>query len=206
MIRSSRSHREDRHRRMRPASAHPWPRPMTGMVTRSSSWTVRRSAFDRLSSSFGGRALRGDGTDEDVLRRAGAEEADLFLAMTEGDNRNIMATQLAKRGPGYLAGHRQDQRPGAGQGLRGARHRHAVPDRPDVRRHRPLPRAAPDRAAGHARPDRPSRRPRADRQHAARHDAHDPVGVPHGGRPERERRDLRRHNPAGRRPRTTQEV
>jgi trk system potassium uptake protein len=52
------------------------------------------AAFDRLPSSFGGTALRGDGTDEDVLRRAGAEGADLFLALTEGDNRNVMAAQL----------------------------------------------------------------------------------------------------------------
>lgn len=52
------------------------------------------AAFDRLPSTFGGTALRGDGTDEDVLRRAGAEGADLFLALTEGDNRNIMAAQL----------------------------------------------------------------------------------------------------------------
>ena len=52
-------------------------------------------AFDRLPSGFGGTALRGDGTDEDTLRRAGAEEADLFVALTEGDNRNIMAAQLA---------------------------------------------------------------------------------------------------------------
>jgi trk system potassium uptake protein TrkA len=53
------------------------------------------AAFDRLPSSFGGRALRGDGTDEDVLERAGAGGADLFLALTEGDNRNVMAAQLA---------------------------------------------------------------------------------------------------------------
>jgi trk system potassium uptake protein TrkA len=53
------------------------------------------SAFDRLHSSFGGSAVRGDGTDEDTLRRAGAEDADVFLAMTEGDNRNVMATQIA---------------------------------------------------------------------------------------------------------------
>lgn len=52
-------------------------------------------AFERLPSTFRGTALRGDGTDEDVLRRAGAEGADLFLAMTEGDNRNVMATQVA---------------------------------------------------------------------------------------------------------------
>ena len=52
-------------------------------------------AFDRLPSTFGGTALRGDGTDEDILRRAGAEGADIFIAMTEGDNRNVMAAQLA---------------------------------------------------------------------------------------------------------------
>jgi trk system potassium uptake protein len=52
------------------------------------------SAFDRLPSTFAGTALRGDGTDEDTLRRAGAEGADLFLALTEGDNRNIMAAQI----------------------------------------------------------------------------------------------------------------
>jgi trk system potassium uptake protein len=52
-------------------------------------------AFDRLSDEFKGQALRGDGTDEDVLRRAGADGADIFLALTEGDNRNVMAAQLA---------------------------------------------------------------------------------------------------------------
>ncbi|MFL5778871.1 MAG: potassium channel family protein [Chloroflexota bacterium] len=52
-------------------------------------------AFDRLPSDFHGEAIRGDGTDEDVLRRAGAEDADLLLALTEGDNRNVMAAQLA---------------------------------------------------------------------------------------------------------------
>jgi trk system potassium uptake protein TrkA len=52
-------------------------------------------AFDRLPSDFRGSAVRGNGTDEDVLRRAGAQDADIFLALTEGDNRNIMATQVA---------------------------------------------------------------------------------------------------------------
>jgi trk system potassium uptake protein len=52
-------------------------------------------AFDRLPSTFGGNALRGDGTDEDTLRRAGAEDADIFMALTEGDNRNVMAAQMA---------------------------------------------------------------------------------------------------------------
>ena len=53
------------------------------------------SAFDRLPSTFKGIAQRGDGTDEDTLRQHGAVDADLFLALTEGDNRNVMAAQLA---------------------------------------------------------------------------------------------------------------
>lgn len=52
-------------------------------------------AFDRLPDTFKGNAIRGDGTDEDVLRRAGADGADIFLALTEGDNRNVMTAQLA---------------------------------------------------------------------------------------------------------------
>jgi trk system potassium uptake protein TrkA len=52
-------------------------------------------AFDKLSDEFKGQAVRGDGTDEDVLRRAGAEGADALLALTEGDNRNVMAAQVA---------------------------------------------------------------------------------------------------------------
>lgn len=58
------------------------------------------SAFDRLPATFGGVAIRGDGTDEDVLLRAGAEGADVFLAVTEGDNRNVMAAQLASEALG----------------------------------------------------------------------------------------------------------
>jgi len=52
-------------------------------------------AFDRLPPEFRGQAVRGDGTDEDVLRRVGAAGADVFLALTEGDNRNVMAAQIA---------------------------------------------------------------------------------------------------------------
>lgn len=61
---------------------------------------VRTSAFDRLPETFKGSAVRGDGTDEEVLRRAGADGADIFLALTEGDNRNIMAAQVAEESLG----------------------------------------------------------------------------------------------------------
>ena len=53
-------------------------------------------AFNRLPPSFGGQTVRGNGTDEDVLRSAGTEEADLFMSLTEGDNRNALSAQLAK--------------------------------------------------------------------------------------------------------------
>jgi trk system potassium uptake protein TrkA len=53
-------------------------------------------SFRRLPHDFGGTALLGNGMDEDVLRRAGIEEADVFVAMTQGDNRNVMAAQIAK--------------------------------------------------------------------------------------------------------------
>lgn len=53
-------------------------------------------SFRRLPANFRGEALVGDGTDEDSLKRAGIEEADAFVAVTQGDNRNVMAAQIAK--------------------------------------------------------------------------------------------------------------
>lgn len=53
-------------------------------------------SFRRLPPSFSGTALVGDGTDEDTLKKAGIEEADAFVAVTQGDNRNVMAAQIAK--------------------------------------------------------------------------------------------------------------
>jgi trk system potassium uptake protein len=53
-------------------------------------------SFRRLPPSFGGTALVGNGINEDVLKRAGIEKTDAFIAMAVGDNRNIMAAQIAK--------------------------------------------------------------------------------------------------------------
>lgn len=53
-------------------------------------------AFRRLSPNYRGETIIGTGIDEDVLRQAGIEKADLFIAATEGDNRNIFASQVAK--------------------------------------------------------------------------------------------------------------
>jgi trk system potassium uptake protein len=53
-------------------------------------------SFRRLDSSFTGETILGNGVDEDVLVKAGIREADAFAAVTEGDNRNIMASQIAR--------------------------------------------------------------------------------------------------------------
>ena len=53
-------------------------------------------AFRRLPASFRGNAMFGNGIDKEDLRRAGIEEADAFVAVTQGDNRNVMACQIAK--------------------------------------------------------------------------------------------------------------
>jgi len=38
----------------------------------------------------------GNGIDEESLKKAGIEEADAFVAVTQGDNRNVMAAQIAR--------------------------------------------------------------------------------------------------------------
>ena len=53
-------------------------------------------SFRRLPSDFSGTAVVGDGTDNEALKKAGVEQADAFIALTQGDNRNIMAAQMAK--------------------------------------------------------------------------------------------------------------
>ncbi len=53
-------------------------------------------SFRRLPPDFGGTALVGNGLDQTALKKAGIEEADVFVAVTQGDNRNVMAAQIAQ--------------------------------------------------------------------------------------------------------------
>jgi trk system potassium uptake protein TrkA len=53
-------------------------------------------SFRRLPADFGGTALVGNGIDQEDLEKAGIKEADIFVALTQGDNRNVMSTQIAK--------------------------------------------------------------------------------------------------------------
>lgn len=57
---------------------------------------VRTEAFRRLPADFKGKRHVGNAIDQDVLARVGLAEADAFFAVTQGDNRNVMATQIAK--------------------------------------------------------------------------------------------------------------
>ena len=53
-------------------------------------------SFRRLEPDFRGTTIAGNGADEEILIRAGIKKADAFAAVTNGDNRNIMASQIAK--------------------------------------------------------------------------------------------------------------
>ena len=54
------------------------------------------ASFRWLPATFQGTALVGNGLDQEALKRAGVEEADAFVAVTQGDNRNVMAAQIAR--------------------------------------------------------------------------------------------------------------
>ncbi len=54
------------------------------------------ASFRRLPDSFRGTRAIGNGMDGTALERAGINEADAFMAVTQGDNRNYFASQLAK--------------------------------------------------------------------------------------------------------------
>lgn len=54
-------------------------------------------AFSNLSRNFNGTTLQGLGFDEDVLIRAGVEEADVVVAVTQSDNSNLMVVEVARR-------------------------------------------------------------------------------------------------------------
>lgn len=55
-----------------------------------------KRSFERLQEDFAGDTVIGTGIDEDVLRIANIETADTFIALSEHDNRNIMAAQVAR--------------------------------------------------------------------------------------------------------------
>lgn len=55
-----------------------------------------KRAFHRLGEGFGGAALQGFVFDRAMLVEAGAEDADAFVAVTNGDNSNIVSARTAR--------------------------------------------------------------------------------------------------------------
>jgi trk system potassium uptake protein len=56
----------------------------------------RREAFDRLPPGFEARTIVGVGFDREVLEDAGVKECDAFIAVSSGDNSNILSARVAR--------------------------------------------------------------------------------------------------------------
>ncbi len=54
------------------------------------------ASFERLSKSFQGEAVCGVAFDSDTLEKAGIKEADAFACLTNHDNTNLMAAEVAR--------------------------------------------------------------------------------------------------------------
>jgi trk system potassium uptake protein TrkA len=54
-------------------------------------------SFKRLGTSFNGLTVLGNGFELEVLKQCGIDRADAFCSLTNGDNTNIMASQIAKK-------------------------------------------------------------------------------------------------------------
>ena len=53
-------------------------------------------AFRQLGPDFSGKTIIGTGIDEDILKEADIQNADAFVAVTDGDKINIMSALIAK--------------------------------------------------------------------------------------------------------------
>ncbi len=54
------------------------------------------AAFKRLGKAFKGTTVKGLVFDRDVLTKAGADMADAFVAVTSGDNSNVVSSTIAR--------------------------------------------------------------------------------------------------------------
>ncbi|HOK42103.1 MAG TPA: TrkA family potassium uptake protein [Thermoclostridium caenicola] len=54
------------------------------------------SAFEKLDDDFSGLRVVGVPIDQDILKKAGIDQADALAAVTPDDNMNIMVSQVAK--------------------------------------------------------------------------------------------------------------
>ncbi len=57
----------------------------------------RQAALESLGKGFNGARVQGEAFDVEVLRAAGAETCEVFVAATDSDNANLMAVEVARR-------------------------------------------------------------------------------------------------------------
>lgn len=57
---------------------------------------IDKNSFRKLSSSYGGLVVKGDGMDFADLEEAQIDKADVVVAVTNNDNVNIMIAQIAR--------------------------------------------------------------------------------------------------------------
>jgi trk system potassium uptake protein TrkA len=55
------------------------------------------TAFNRLGGTFNGVTMVGNGFDSETLKAAEIQKADVFCALTNGDNTNLVCAQVAKK-------------------------------------------------------------------------------------------------------------
>src|SRR2546429_8467591 len=65
------------------------------------------AAFNRLGEDFAGERGFGSAVDEDILRRAGTDRAEAFVAATNADTTHTMAAQPGRPGSGGEEGIRR---------------------------------------------------------------------------------------------------
>jgi trk system potassium uptake protein TrkA len=53
-------------------------------------------AFEALHPGYEGKTLVGPGFDQELLEKAGIQDAEIFIAVTNGDNSNIVCARIAK--------------------------------------------------------------------------------------------------------------
>ena len=56
----------------------------------------RAEAFDRLPPGFQAKTIIGLGFDREILEQAGIKDADAFVAVSSGDNSNIVSARVAR--------------------------------------------------------------------------------------------------------------
>lgn len=57
---------------------------------------IQKDSFRKLSPSFLGLLMEGDGMDMDILEEANIRKADVVMVVTDNDNINILVSQIAK--------------------------------------------------------------------------------------------------------------